>query len=203
MNNRHAILPTLAAAFLLAPTALAGPGREAPRRYVPALDGTPVTVELRAEGIAIAAWAYRSGPEYDLAISIRDASGSWDAPVLIGAGDGLDQVDPAIAFDAVGTTYVVYALRPAGSILLTERPAGSESWTAPREIAPSFVRASDPSLLIVGDQLVVAFRTARGTAMVTVPVSGAAGALGIQDGPDGVDPLGAHGDSGAQPIGGS
>ena len=51
--------------------------------------------------------------------------------------------------------------------------------------------ASTPSLLLVGDRLIVAYRNARGVGVVNLPVvSGEAGTEGIQDSPDGVDPLG-------------
>jgi hypothetical protein len=54
--------------------------------------------------------------------------------------------------------------------------------------------ASSPSLLLVGDRLVVGFQTARGVRLINLPILGSDNQLhGIQDGPEGIDPVNGKG----------
>ena len=176
----------------LAGTVSAGSRPELPSRFVPALDGAPVSIELGDGERRISAWAYRSGAEYDIAVSTQELGGAWTPPQFLGSGSRLDEVEPALAIDASGNVYVAFSVRPLGAIHLAVRPAGAVRFSEPVALVDPDLRASAPALSVVGNRLATAFRSGRRTALVDVPLYGPAiRGLGIQDGPAGVDPLGA------------
>lgn len=189
--------------------------RQGPARMIGALDGPPAVVEIEADGSAWAAWAWRSGVEFDLALSHRDANGLWGRPTFLGRGDGVDQVEPALASDAVGTLYLVFAERPSGRLMLSVLPAGYSDWSLPLAVAHESEIAASPTLRVLGDRLILAYRVGRDVRIRFLPVWSAPAfvPLGIQDGPDPVGPSGAvptdggsgnQGGStpGAKPVGG-
>lgn len=180
-------------ALVAAVTAAGAAGRgELPSRFVPALDGTPVIVDLGDGGRGIAAWAYRAGAEYDIAIAARDEAGFWGPPQFIGALDRIDQMEPSLAVDRLGNVYLAFSVRPASGLYLSILPAGSTAWTAPVALAEADMRAMGPALRVVGDRLAVGFRSGRKTLLLDLPLyTPPVQTRGIQDGPDGVDPLGA------------
>ncbi|HZN53749.1 MAG TPA: hypothetical protein VFB67_00375 [Candidatus Polarisedimenticolaceae bacterium] len=158
--------------------------------HIPQIDG-PVVAGVDATGRTWATWSYRASGEFDLAVVTKPAGGSiWSAPAFIGRRDGIDQVDPALAFDAAGTTYLAFGTRNPTRIGLAVLRAGASSWSDPI-IVPNSEGGSSPALHVVGDRLVIAFRTPQGVVVVDLPSVGQP--RGIQDGPDGVDPLGAEG----------
>jgi len=189
---------------------------ETPARFIGALDGSPTTIESSADGTAWSAWAWRTGGEFDIALSHRDADGVWSRPVFVSRNDGADQIEPALARDTSGHLYLVFAEQPSFRIYLSVLPAGATAWSAPIPVTPEGVRARTPALEVVGGHLVLAYRTDRG---VSIQVLGTVGPavrdpLGIQDGPDPVGPSGAtpgggKGDGGSgspvepTPLGGS
>ncbi len=184
------LIVILGVAFSGSPSAAGGPRTELPSRFVAALDGAPAIVDLPAEGLRLSAWPYRSGAEYDLALSVQDASGVWSRPSFFGAGDGVDQIEPALAVDSNGTVYLAFAVRPQGSIWLAVRAKGG-AWSPSIAVTPAEARASTPAMAIVGDRLVLAYRTGPRTVIVDLPLlSPTTSPFGVQDGPDGVDPLG-------------
>ncbi len=165
-----------------------------PDRYTAGLDGRLSMVQLSPQGTTWAAWAYRSGSEYDIAVSSQDEAGSWTDPEFIGAGDHMDQVDPALACDAAGNLYLVYAESQTGRILFTARAAGRDNWSVPSAITGPEERGASPALAVIGGYLVAAFRTPLDTIAVrqhslAAPTAGIR-THGIQEGPSGIDPLG-------------
>lgn len=195
---------------LLSTLAVAAAGArpdDGPERFVvPSLDGTPVVVVNDVDQRAVSAWAYRSGGEFDVAISIRDAQGAWSQPVFLGRSDRADQTDPTLAVDALGHTYLAYASSESGRVMLTVLARGSATWSSPVPVTPVGVRAASPALAVVGGRLVVAFRAGTRVLIVELPIADANGTLGIQDGPDPVGGKGSGnaggGDSGTTPLGG-
>ncbi len=162
------------------------------RYFLRDLDGRLVRVESSSDGRTWAAWAYRSRGEYDIAVTIRDASGQWSAPTFIGAGDSLSQLQPSLAVDSNGNVYLAYAERDTGSIFLTMRAPGATSWSDPQPIAADGQRHWMPALRVVGTRLILAYRSPSGTEIVDFallpPVYIAPS--GIVDGPDGTPPSG-------------
>ena len=214
MRSRIVVLTISAAlglAFSASESLVSAARPHGPSRFVGALDGAPVTVARVADGTTWAAWAWRSGREYDLAISSADASGAWSTPTFIGRYDGMDQVEPALAADAEGNLYLAFVERPAGCVRLAVLPAGAESWSAPIAVTLEGRDAANPALSVVAGRLVLAYRTGGVVSILVLPIAGsAASPLGIQDGPDPVSPAGAtpKGDDGssdgsATPLGGS
>jgi hypothetical protein len=160
--------------------------------HVPQLDG-PLTTLTGPDGRTWAAWAYRAAGELDIAVSSRDANTTtWSAPIFFGRRNRVDEIDPAIAVDSLGAAYVAFATTNPPRVSVAVLPAGSLVWSEP-VIVSGTEAASSPALLLVGDRLIVAYRSARGVGMVDFPTVGSGNQInGIQDGPDGVDPLGAR-----------
>jgi len=158
--------------------------------HVPQFDG-PLTTLRGPDGRAWATWAYRASGEFDTAVSSRDAnSTTWSTPIFFGRRSGADEIDPTIALDSRGSAYVAFATANPPRVSVAVLPAGSIVWSEPA-IVSGTEAASSPALLIVGERLIVAYRTARGVGVVDFPIVGSGNQIdGIQDGPDGVDPLG-------------
>jgi len=177
-------------AMLASSLAFAGPrGRDLPQRYVPAsLDGRLVEVLNPLDGTLWAAWAYRNGAEYDLAVSCRDERGFWSEPTFIGEFDGLDQTQPALAADNWGNVYLAYTEQRPDRIMLTWLEAGTSVWSTPSPVTEPEVAAMYPALRAVGDRLVVAFRSGRGLVILDLPLlEPALNGNIFNDGPDPVE----------------
>jgi len=151
----------------------AGKGSRAgshPHRYLPnSLDGAIEQVENTVDGQVWSAWSYRNGGEYDLALSVSTAPGVWSEPILIGLDDGLDQLQPVMAIDSRGATYVAYA-DGAGAIRLTALQPGGNRWSVPVTIALDEGPLSSPSLMLVGNVLIVGYRDGDDVALLAVPL---------------------------------
>jgi|WetSurMetagenome_2_1015567.scaffolds.fasta_scaffold77412_3 hypothetical protein len=199
MRDRPAFLSLVLAALATVGSAVAapvksspagsGPRNAPPADFAPQIDGS-LTTSTGPGGREWAAWAFRAPGEFDIAVAFRDADGSWSVPSFVGRRDRLDEVDPVITVDGSGTVYVAFATRASGHVSLAVLPAGSSAWVGPAVISGA-ESASAPAVRIVGDRLIVAFRTFAGVGLAEFPVTGSpAQIFGIQDGPDGVDPLG-------------
>lgn len=175
-------------AFLLVlavPAAAAAPLQDGPNRWVsPRLDSTPVVVEDAVHGQAWAAWTYANSGELDIALSSRDADGRWSAPVFLGSGDGIDQFDPALVVDGRGVVYVAYAERGARRIQIAALPSPFASWRSVATIETASGTVATPSLKVIGDRLVVAFRAGREVQIHDFPLIALQSTRGIDDGPD-------------------
>jgi hypothetical protein len=169
--------------------AWAGPhGRQLPHRYLPgSLDGRLVEVTNPADGTLWSAWAYRNGAEYDLALSFRDELGFWSEPLLIGADDGLDQTQPALAADSRGNVYLAYTEQRPDRIMLCWLQAGTTTWSDPVALTELGIRAMYPALRVVGERLVVAFRSGRGSVILDLPLLESVVGTSMNDGPDPVE----------------
>lgn len=163
--------------------------RGLPHRYLPgSLDGNPAMLDNTFDGRTWAAWAYRNGIEYDLAVSIRGEDGFWTEPDFFGRGDGVHQEEPSLVVDREGTVYLAYSERPTGRIMLTWFQRGAAGWSMPVELSAPDVRAVSPALRVVGDRLVVAFRSGRALTILDFPVVGELmGTAIFNDGPDPVE----------------
>jgi hypothetical protein len=158
--------------------------------HIPEFDG-PMTTVAGSDGRTWAAWAFRAAHEFDVAVSSLDQSATaWSPPVFFGRRNGSDDVDPVLAVDSRGSVYLAFAATNPPRVLVATLAMGSTIWSEP-VIVSGPEPASSPALLLVGDRLVVAYRTAQGVAMVAPPTIGGANQInGIQDSPEGVDPLG-------------
>ncbi|MDX1388623.1 MAG: hypothetical protein R3344_05510 [Acidobacteriota bacterium] len=184
---KHMRLLAFAVVVVLAFTGvLAQDTRDLPHRYSPRLlDGTPVVVTDELTGTAWSAWTYRLRGESDIALSFRDANGTWSEPVFIGVGDRLDQVEPALALDARGNFYLVFAVGQTGSIHATALGTGRTDWFSPTRVTGPDELASSPSLRVVDDRLVMAYRVGREVRIVDWQLLGAFNPNGTQEGPNG------------------
>lgn len=205
MRNRRSIwflIPLLLAATAshAAPAALARAERPDPTFVIRGLDHEPVIFQNPVTGETWSGWAYRSGSEFDLALSRLDDSGRWSDPELIGTLDGTDQMHPAFAADPRGNLYVVFDTGRSGGIFMTIRPAGTDLWSPALPVTPWGVGATHPSVRIVADRLVLAYRTPTGTDILEMELPLLGGGIrgdGVQDGPDGFPPNGRRPD---QPV---
>lgn len=199
MRDRRAFLSFVLALLAFVGSAVAAPVKSSPagsspRSAPPAefasdIDGS-LTTSMGPGGREWAVWSFRAPGEFDIAVAFRDGRGLWSTPSFVGRRDRLDEVDPVITVDALGTVYAAFATRGAGHVSLAVLPAGASTWLGPAVISGAEV-ASSPAIRIVGDRVVVAFRTAAGVGIAEFPIAGSpAQIFGIQDGPDGVDPLG-------------
>ena len=184
-------------AATLAGSAAAGPDSRnfVGTGHVPQLDG-PVTTVTAPDGRTFASWAYRSSGEFDIAVTVRDAdSQTWSAPVFFGGRNGADELQPALTIDSRGTVYVAFATVSPSRVKLAVLSPGSDTWSAPVTVSGTEV-ASSPTLMVVGERLIVGFRTARGVGLVNLPISDGGNELnGIQDGPDATGPAGVKGNN--------
>lgn len=161
--------------------------------HIPEFDG-PMTTLTGRDGRTWAVWTFRAAHESDVAVSSREASTTtWTAPVFFGRRSGFDEIDPTIALDSRGAVYVAFATTNPSRVAVAMLAVGSAAWSEP-VIVSGTEAASAPAMLLVGDRLIVAFRTARGVGMVDLPTIGGGNQIdGIQDGGDGIDPLGIKG----------
>lgn len=198
MRDRRAFLALLIVATTFG-SATAGLSRESSTRaaekgspvsgHVPQIDG-PVTSLVAPDGRLWAAWAYRASGEFDIAVSSRDAgAAAWGTPLFLGRRDGADQTEPTLAVDSRGNVYVAFTITNPSRVAVAVLPAGSSTWSRPTVISGAEI-ASSPALLIVGERLIVGYRTVRSVGVVDLPVLGNEFGTDIQDGPD---PLGAAG----------
>ena len=157
-----------------------------PPRYLPnALDSGLVQVANPQDGRTWAAWAYRNGAEYDIALSSATPDGEWTEPVLFGLDDGKNQVQPAMAIDGFGNLYLAFIEGGSGRVLLTQRIAGLEVWSDPVSLGALGGRGVAPALKVVGDRLVVAIAVKGGIEILDLPLSfPAIHGNGLQDDPD-------------------
>jgi len=194
MRRARAFAAVFVALAVTGAAAAGAPARPTVLDHIPQIDG-PMTTRTDASGRMWAVWSYRASGEFDIAVATRPAGAAlWSAPTFIGRRDGVDQVSPVLEFDATGAAYVAFATRAPARIELSVLRPGSSAWSAP-VVVPSSDGASAPAIRVVRDRLVVAFRSAKGIVMVDLPTVGAASGRvrGIEDSPDGVDPLGAIG----------
>lgn len=197
MRNGRAIfscmLVVFAATGLTAAANRAGvpaPGvRSAPPEFLPQIDG-PLATAQSPDGRLWATWSIRSAGEFDVALAYRDPGSVWSAPIFVGKRDGLDEVEPSVAVDAQGALYLAYATRESSRVSLAVLPRNGTAWIGPAVISGTDL-SSAPVVRLVRDRVVVAYRTPAGIGFADLPsMIGPGQILGIQDGPDSVDPLG-------------
>jgi hypothetical protein len=147
-----------------------------------------MTTLAQPDGRTWAAWPYRASHEFDIAISSHDGSTTtWSSPVFLGHGDGSDDVDPALAVDSRGTVYLAFATTNPPRVAVATLAMGSTTWTEPVIVSGAEAAAS-PTLMIVGERLIVAYRTARGVGLIQLPTLGSVNEIyGLGDG---ADPIG-------------
>ena len=190
-------LPAILSLVLVAAScgwALAAPPQSRPSTvsdHVPQIDG-PITTLNSPTGRSVAAWAYRSAGEFDIAVVTREAgTTTWNAPVFFGHRNGIDEGDPVLAFDAQGTAYIAFSMSNPSRVAVSALAVGANTWSQPVIVSGADV-ASAPALMVVGDRLVVAYHTGRRTNIVQLPTAGPGNEIfGIQDGPDGSDTISA------------
>lgn len=192
---------TCALLGILLVAAVALPGfagtRARPTRFG-ALDRGLTDAANQHDGVSWAAWAYRNGAEYDVAVSFDRGDGIWSEPTLIGQDDGRNQMEPSLTFDARGTLYLVFTDRTSNQIMLTVLPRSATSFATPIALTPIGQAAGNPAARVVGDRLVIGYRLGRtGVALVDVPLVDPGGSI-TTDGSftDGPDPVGGTGEEG-------
>ena len=194
MRKLVVTLVTVLALFTSGTMLIAADSRGLPFRYAPrSMDGEIRLLELPDSQSTVAVWAYRSGAQYDIAISTTDANGDWSDPVFIGRDDGRNQIDPVIAADASGNVYLAYTDVAEGSVKLSTRPAGRTDWTPPVGVTPQAAQADRAGVMVVGQRLVVAYNVGRQIQMIDLPLlNGAVTVRTINDSPD---PIGREDDT--------
>lgn len=161
-----------------------------PTDHLVQIDG-PLTTATLPDGRVLAVWSYRKSGEFDLAFAAREPGGEWGRPTFLGQRDGVDQVEPSLAVDRCGSAYLAFTSRqPAPHVSVVVLLPDAKEWSAPVLVSGTDV-ASAPALHIVAESLIVAYYAARRVHVVEFALPSSRQNLhGIQDGPDGVDPLG-------------
>jgi len=199
MRDKRALCSIVLVLLFWAGAAQAG-AAGLPERYSPAIDGQPVSVVRPGTGETYSVWSYRGRGEFDIAIASLDSAGIWSEPVFLGRDDRRDQVTPALVADAQGTLYLAFSVRETGEIQLSMLPARASAWTAPLALTRATERGFSPALSVVSDRLVVAWREFGGTVQIRdLPLVVPTTTHGINDGPDGIDPLGQSGGGSSSP----
>jgi hypothetical protein len=144
-----------------------------------------MTILAADDGRTWAAWTYRAPHEFDIAVSSHDGSTTtWSTPVFFGRHSGSDDVEPALAVDSYGAVYLAFATANPPSVAVATLAVGSTTWSEP-VIVSGVEPAASPALLIVGERLIVAYRTDRGVEIVNLPTVGSENQIqGLGDGPD-------------------
>lgn len=185
-RSRSALVVGLIAITSAGGTLVAAPARYdgTNRHVIDRLDGVPVVTVNPLDGTTWSAWAYRSGGEFDLAVASREAGGEWSAPSFFGSGDRANQGEPALVVDDAGTVFLAYADGRTGHVEVLALRSGAGTWTPVGTIvATASSAARRPTMVVVGDRLVVAYADGAQVGIETYPRS-VASPLGIQDGPD-------------------
>jgi hypothetical protein len=191
MRKTVMILISTFTILALSGSVLAASPRELPHRYNPnSMDGKLTQLTRATDGRTWAAWAYRSGAQYDVAVTSTDENGYWSDPIFIGSNNDGDQVQPVMAGDVDGNVYLAYTDRASGRIQLATLSAGTDRWTPAIPLTEPGSGASSPALRVVRDRLVVAYRSGRGIDMIDLPLAGIDGGFSsttINDNPDPVE----------------
>ncbi|MCP3981639.1 MAG: hypothetical protein GY716_20255 [bacterium] len=157
-----------------------------PARFAPgSLDEGLVQIKSPTDDRLWAAWAYRDGAEYDLAVSHTDSTGVWSEPQFFGRHDGRSQSQPALTIAEDGSIYLVFV--DAGRLVLSALDGETGAWSLPRLLTGHSVRAAAPSVKIVGGSLVIAALVGNQIQILDLALplaSTAIGTHGINDGPD-------------------
>lgn len=197
MPRKAATALAIVAAFLAAADVFAQVN--VPRRFSANVDRDLVEFVNYVDGRTWSVWSYKSGAEYDIAVSLKNPDGSWGEPSFLGSDDSRSEVQPALATDTNGTLYMAFAVRETGQIMLTTLRVNSLTWSTPRRAVFAAGRHAAPSVIALSSQVVVAYRTGQRVGMALMPVVGF-GPYGINDGPDGLPPTG-QGESNDNPFG--
>ena len=114
--------------------------------YRIAEDG-PAFQAMDPTGRLWAVWSYDNGIEKDLAISF-ELGRTWVTPELVGAQNGMADLDPRIAFTKQGVPVIVWWQQgiddpDVARVMVSYYVDGS--WSAPRQVNPMGSRAHSPS----------------------------------------------------------
>ena len=109
-------------------------------------------------GTLVVAWAYRTGADHDIALSIWNGT-TWDTEFL--TSSTANELDPRVFVDDDGTFFVTWWEPELERVLLTSRAADAQLWLQPVEVAVDARRPSVASY-IDGDLMVAFERTAAG-----------------------------------------
>ena len=154
-------------------------------------DGVPSVVTNPITGLPWAVWSFNDDGDQELAVSLFDGR-NWSAPALLGeAGNGLQDLEPKLAFSSSGQPYVVWWRLSADgveqSVWMTTRSAGQ--WLEPARLTSTRMRASRPTVLIAGLSILVAFDTEQGIRLTTYSLTSLpTGGYDPAGGTDGADP---------------
>ena len=155
-------------------------------------DGVPSIAIHPLTQLPWAVWSFNENGDAELAVSLFDGR-NWSSPILLGAeGNGQSDVQPKLLFTPTGKPIIVWWRQSADglsqSVWLTARSNGA--WTVPMRLSNTRVRASRPTLLLRGDELIIAYDGDGNGGLVirTVPldasVLGGAETAGGDEGPD-------------------
>jgi hypothetical protein len=123
----------------------------------------PLVMADNGHGMRLAAWAYRSGLEIDVALSLRIGN-TWGPVELFGQGNGLIDYEPDLAFLPDGRPVLAWTQRDArtGRSDVVFSMLTAEGWQAPERINQAGTNASSPHLVPSLGQLSVVFADASG-----------------------------------------
>lgn len=151
----------------------------------------PLTMADNGHGLRLAAWAYQSGLEVDIALSQR-VGNTWTPVELFGQGNGLIDREPDLAFLPDGRPVLIWVqFHPrSGHSDVVFSLLTAEGWRAPERVNAPGTSASAPHLVPTLGQLSVVFANGSGQ-LVTRAFSTNSGEGGYrsESGSNGPDPM--------------
>ena len=189
MRNPKMMLCLLCCFILLASSAVqarSGSLRGQPRQYLPANDGLLVQVTNPVDGKVWSVWSYHNGGEFDLAIA-SDSAGIDGRLHMVGLDDGNSQVEPALTTDPAGNLYMAYIERLENldnRLVVSSLRLNRSSWSTPTILTLPSTEIATPTLEVIGEKLVVAFRSADGVDIIQLQLLSQLNQGHFTDGPD-------------------
>jgi hypothetical protein len=117
-------------------------------------DGRPDVAEPGA-GHQIVAWAYRTGTDYDIAVSEWTSDG-WSEPEFL-SDETTNELDPRVFVREDGTVHVVWWVEETERVYIATRTPDSNIWIEPLEVTPPATRGRRPSVAVWEGLLHVAY----------------------------------------------
>lgn len=132
-------------------------------------DGRPDIAIDAVSGLPRAVWAMRTITGFDIVTSTFDGR-AWSEPIPVTSSPGVDELDPKIAFNSIGTAFVTWWTNTATpSVQLTALTAAGQ-WHYLGSMSAIGEKAKMPAIRLEGNLTIVAFRTPSGLRIETLGI---------------------------------
>ena len=117
-------------------------------------DGRPDIADGSSK-VPIVTWAYRTGTDYDIAVSTWIGQ-QWSEPQFLSQSTN-DELDPRIHVGPDGSVHVVWWQKQTGKVFLATRLPDSDVWLEPQVVTPDGGIGRYPSVAVWHGNLVLAY----------------------------------------------